>query len=72
MSSKWFTPGTDATTAVSEIAEDFDAMLRSVGIHVTAEGKARARARRLEAQARHTPEMRALWARQLGRPVEGS
>jgi hypothetical protein len=46
------------------------AMLRSVGIHVTDEGIARARQRRLEAAAKHTPEMRAAWRKQLGLPAK--
>jgi hypothetical protein len=45
-------------------------MLQSVGINVTDEGMARARKRRLEAAARHTPAMLAAWRRQLGLPAE--
>jgi hypothetical protein len=45
-------------------------MLQSIGINVTDEGIARARKRRLEAAARHTPEMRAAWREQLGLPAE--
>jgi hypothetical protein len=41
-------------------------MLRSIGIEVTAEGMARARRRRLEAAAKHTPERRAAWAEVVG------
>jgi hypothetical protein len=44
------------------------AMLRSVGIHVTEEGIARARQRRLEAAAKWTPERRAELRKQLGLP----
>jgi hypothetical protein len=45
-------------------------MLQSIGINVTDEGIARARKRRLLAAARHTPEMRAAWRKQLGLPAE--
>jgi hypothetical protein len=41
-------------------------MLRSVGINVTEEGIARARGRRLDAQAKWTPEARAALRKQLG------
>jgi hypothetical protein len=41
-------------------------MLRSIGIEVTAEGMVRARRRRLEAAAKHTPERRAAWAAAVG------
>jgi len=43
-------------------------MLAAVGITVTEEGKARARAKLAEADARRTPELRAAWRAQMGRP----
>jgi len=46
------------------------AMLQSIGIDVTDEGIARARQRRVEAKAKHTPELRAAWREQLGLPAE--
>ena len=46
------------------------AMLQSIGVNVTDEGIARARQRRLEAKAKHTPELRAAWREQLGLPAE--
>jgi hypothetical protein len=45
---------------------DVRAMLRSVGINVTEEGIARARRRRIDAQAKWTPEARAALRKQLG------
>jgi hypothetical protein len=50
-------------------AEDTADMLARVGITVTEEGKARARAELAEAAARRTPERRAAWRRQLGLPA---
>jgi hypothetical protein len=48
------------------------AMLQSIGVHVTDEGIARARQRRLEAKAKHTPELRAAWREELGLPAESA
>jgi hypothetical protein len=48
--------------------EDAAAMLAAVGITVTEEGKARARARLAEADARRTPELREAWRAQMGLP----
>jgi methylmalonyl-CoA mutase cobalamin-binding subunit len=48
---------------------DTVAMLAAVGITVTEEGKARARAELAEAAAQRTPERRAAWREQLGRPA---
>jgi hypothetical protein len=52
----------------SEPANDGDAMLRAAGIEVTEEGKARARRRRREFEARWTPEKWAMLRRRLGLP----
>jgi hypothetical protein len=54
-------PGHDAR-------EDTVEMLAAVGITVTEEGKARARARLAKADARHTPERRAALRAQVGLP----
>jgi methylmalonyl-CoA mutase cobalamin-binding subunit len=51
-----------------DAAEDVTAMLAAVGIEVTEEGKARARARLAEADAQRTPERRAAWRAQMGLP----
>jgi len=48
--------------------QDAATMLAAVGIEVTEEGKARARARLAEAAARHTPELRAALRAQVGLP----
>jgi hypothetical protein len=49
--------------------ENTVAMLAAVGIIVTEEGKARARAELAAATERRTPERRAAWRRQLGLPA---
>ncbi|GAA1748320.1 hypothetical protein [Luedemannella helvata] len=51
-----------------DLREDTSAMLAAVGIHVTEEGKARARAKLAAADAERTPERRAAWRAQLGLP----
>jgi hypothetical protein len=51
-----------------EAPEDSLALLASVGITVTDEGKARARARFAAAEARRTPERRAALRAQVGLP----
>ncbi len=43
-------------------------MLAAVGIQVTEEGKARARAKLAAADAERTPERRAAWRAQMGLP----
>jgi hypothetical protein len=48
--------------------EDTVEQLAAVGIEVTEEGKARARARLAEADERRTPELRAAWRAQMGLP----
>jgi hypothetical protein len=48
--------------------EDTVAMLAAAGITVTDEGKARARARLAEADARRTPELREALRTQVGLP----
>jgi hypothetical protein len=56
------------STPEHDASDDTVAMLAAVGITVTEEGKARARARLAEADARRTPELRAAWRAQMGRP----
>ncbi|MEJ3748244.1 hypothetical protein WEI85_33780 [Actinomycetes bacterium KLBMP 9797] len=51
-----------------DLREDTTAMLAAVGITVTDEGKARARAELAEAEARWTPQRRAALREQLGLP----
>jgi hypothetical protein len=51
-----------------DASQDATAMLAAVGITVTEEGKARARAKLAEADARRTPELRAAWRAQVGLP----
>jgi hypothetical protein len=51
-----------------EVHRDTAAMLAAAGITVTEEGKARARAKLAEADARRTPELRAAWRAQIGLP----
>jgi hypothetical protein len=51
-----------------DLREDTVAMLAAVGITVTEEGKARARAKLAEARARHTPERVAAWRAAAGLP----
>jgi hypothetical protein len=51
-----------------DVREDTAAMLAAVGITVTEEGKARARTRLAEGDARRTPELRAAWRAQIGLP----
>lgn len=58
------------TTPEPDLRTDMRAMLRAVGIEVTDEGIAKARERRLAAAAKHTPEMRAAWRKQLGMTTE--
>ena len=60
------------TTPPPEPRTDMRAMLQSIGIDVTDEGMARARQRRMEAKARHTPELRAAWREQLGLPADSA
>jgi hypothetical protein len=48
--------------------EDTEAMLAAAGITVTEEGKARARARLAEGDARRTPERQAALRAQVGLP----
>ena len=48
--------------------EDTVTLLASVGITVTDEGKARARGKLAEADARHTPERQAALRKQVGLP----
>jgi hypothetical protein len=50
--------------------EDTTAMLAAVGITVTEEGKARARAALAEADARWTAEKRSALREQLGLPAQ--
>jgi hypothetical protein len=54
------------TQPAHDVPEDAVAMLAAIGITVTEEGKARARARLAEADARRTPELRAAWRAQIG------
>ena len=54
------------TASEPDLRTDMRAMLRSVGINVTEEGIARARRRRLDAQAKWTPEARAALRKQIG------
>ncbi len=53
-----------------DVPEDTVALLASVGIVVTEEGKARARAKLAEADARWTPERHAALRAQVGLPPE--
>ena len=69
MSGEWFKPRVDAG-AIREPVSEGDAMLRAAGFNITEEGEARARKRRLDAAARHTPELWAAWRAQLGLPNE--
>ncbi|HET6950396.1 MAG TPA: hypothetical protein VFI47_08475 [Acidimicrobiales bacterium] len=52
--------------------EQTAAMLAAAGITVTEEGKARARAKLAEADARWTPERRAKLRKQLGLPARAA
>lgn len=56
------------TQADPDLREDTTAMLAAVGITVTDEGKARARARLAESDARRTPQRRAALRERLGLP----
>lgn len=56
------------TQSEHEAPEDSGTLLASVGIVVTDEGKARARARLAAAEARRTPEVRAALRAQVGLP----
>jgi hypothetical protein len=58
------------TEPAPDLREDTIAMLAAVGITVTEEGRARARAKLAEARARHTPELRAAWRAEAGLPPE--
>jgi len=60
------------TEPAPDLREDTIAMLAAAGIHVTEEGRARARAKLDAARARHTPELRAAWRAQCGFPPEPS
>jgi hypothetical protein len=53
-----------------DLREDTTAMLAAVGITVTEEGKARARATLAAADARRTPERRAALRERLGLPPD--
>lgn len=55
-----------------DVHDDTVAMLAAVGITVTEEGKARARAELAEAAARRTPERLAVWREQLGLPASAA
>jgi hypothetical protein len=55
-------------TGNSEPSVSTEELLAAVGIVVTDEGKARARAKLEAARARHTPEMRAALRAQIGLP----
>jgi hypothetical protein len=52
-----------------DLREDMTAMLAAAGITVTEEGKARAKAKRIEAAAKVDPEQRAALRARLGRPA---
>lgn len=54
------------TTPERDPRTDLRAMLESLGFHITDDGIRQARERRLAAAARHTPERRAAWRRQVG------
>jgi hypothetical protein len=51
-----------------DLREDMTAMLAAVGITVTEQGKARARAKLAEAAARRDPQRRAALRERLGLP----
>jgi hypothetical protein len=56
------------TQSGHDAPEDTTTMLAAVGITVTEEGKARARAKLAEADARRTPERQAALRAQVGLP----
>ena len=56
------------TEPTPDLREDMTAMLAAAGIHVTEEGRARARAKLDTVRARWTPERWAALREQLGLP----